>query len=87
MSKLTFYVALMCVLSFFTISHVHAQCADCGADRNKQEREQMEKDKQKETISEKELMEKHPKASDKPQGKTTDVRRVGVPNGSTLDKN
>ena len=65
-----------------------AQAAGAGADFNKKEREQLAAQKkgqqtQQKTYTEAEIRASVPK---EPAGKTTDVRRVGTPNGSTLDK-
>ena len=68
-----------------------AQAAGAGADFNKKEREQLAAQKkgqqtqqtQQKTYTEAEIRASVPK---QPAGKTTDIRRVGTPNGSTLDK-
>lgn len=59
------------------------QAAGAGADYNKREREQIAtQNKKQKTYSEAEIRE----SVKSPSGATVDVRRVGVPNGSTLDK-
>lgn len=59
------------------------QAAGAGADYNKRERERIAAESKKQrTYSESEIRE----SVKSPSGATVDVRRVGVPNGSTLDK-
>lgn len=85
MARKCLSLCLVVLLASASSASVYAQCAGCGADKNKAEREQIDKQRQSETLSEKQVRERTPQKSD-PNTKTTDVRRVGVPNQSTQDK-
>jgi hypothetical protein len=78
--KLQFAVILVSAVGISTPSF--AQCAGCGADNNKADREKIEAP---ETKTEKEIRDGMPRDLN-PGERSIDTKRVGEPNGSTADK-
>lgn len=74
---------LASIIGVLSVPNAIAQCAGCDADKNKQDREQVEKQKTAGAVTEKQIRDQQPQ---RPQGNQTDTRRVGTPNQSTMDK-